>query len=165
VAGHETARIVTVGCTPTSPYSAEHPEVTEVRAGVYAYYDCKQVSLGAATLDDCALTVLSTVVSNPAPRRYILDAGMKALAGEDYGWGTHGRLLEHPDVIITRAAEEHGIINLLEGVADPGLRVGDRVRIVPNHACGCSNMHDRVMAVDGERVLEIWPVIGRGRVQ
>jgi D-serine deaminase-like pyridoxal phosphate-dependent protein len=90
---------------------------------------------------------------------------MKALAGEDYGWGTHGRLLEHPDVIITRAAEEHGIINLGEGVVDPGLRVGDRVRIVPNHACGVSNMHDQVVAVDGERVVETWPVIARGRVQ
>jgi D-serine deaminase-like pyridoxal phosphate-dependent protein len=164
-AGHDGARIVTVGCTPTSPFSAEHPEVTEVRPGVYVYYDCKQVSLGAATLDDCALTVLATVVSTPAPRRYILDAGMKALAGEDYGWGTHGRLLEHPDVLITRAAEEHGIINLADDVADPKLRVGDRVRIVPNHACGCSNMHDRVVAVDGEQVIETWPVIARGRVQ
>jgi D-serine deaminase-like pyridoxal phosphate-dependent protein len=164
-AGHVAARIVTVGCTPTSPYAAEHPGVTEVRPGNYVYYDCKQVSLGAATLDDCALTVLATVISHPAPRRYILDAGMKALAGEDYGWGTHGRLLEHPDVLITRAAEEHGIINLPDEVVDPGLKVGDRVRIVPNHACGCSNMHDRVFAVDGERVIETWPVIARGRVQ
>ncbi len=164
-AGHTGVTFVTAGCTPTSPFAAEVPGVTHVRAGNYVFYDRKQVQLGVATLDDCALTVLATVVSRPRPRRYVVDAGIKALAGEDYGWGTYGVLLDHPEVPISWAAEEHGVINVPDDVADPGLHIGDRVRIVPNHACGVPNMHDELVAIDGERVVDTWRVIARGRVR
>jgi D-serine deaminase-like pyridoxal phosphate-dependent protein len=159
------ADVVTVGSTPTSRHALEVPGVTEVRAGVYALLDLKQVSLGSGTLDECALTVLATVVSHARPGRYVLDAGIKTLAGEDYGWGTWGRPLERPDLAIIRATEEHGIIELPPGAQDPRWRIGDRVRLVPNHACGAVNMHDELVAVDGERVVERWQVIARGRVR
>ena len=97
------------------------PGVTELRAGVYAFQDLKQVSLGPATLDDCALTVMATVVSHARPDRYVLDAGIKALAGEDYGWGTWGRPQDRPDLAIIRATEEHGVIELPAGRRGPGL--------------------------------------------
>jgi D-serine deaminase-like pyridoxal phosphate-dependent protein len=157
------ADVVTVGSTPTARHAVKVPGVTELRAGVYAFQDLKQVSLGPATLDDCALTVMATVVSHARPDRYVLDAGIKALAGEDYGWGTWGRPQARPDLAIIRATEEHGVIELPPGAADPGWRIGERVRIIPNHACGAANMHDELVAVDGERVVERWPVIGRGR--
>jgi D-serine deaminase-like pyridoxal phosphate-dependent protein len=157
------ADVVTVGSTPTARHVVRVPGVTELRAGVYAFQDLKQVSLGPATLDDCALTVMATVVSHARPDRYVLDAGIKALAGEDYGWGTWGRAQDRPDLAITRATEEHGVIELPADAADPGWQIGDRVRIVPNHACGVANMHDELVAIDGERVVERWPVIGRGR--
>ncbi len=163
-AGHP-IDIVSVGSTPTAPHAAGVPGVTEVRPGNYVFYDLMQVSIGTASLDDCALTVLATVVSHPTARRYVLDAGIKALAGEDYGWGTYGRLLDHPEVVLTRATEEHGIIELGEDVADPGFRVGERVRIIPDHACGTANMQDVLVAVDGEQVVDHWPVIARGRVR
>jgi D-serine deaminase-like pyridoxal phosphate-dependent protein len=163
-AGHA-AHVASCGSTPTSPFAALVPGVTEVRAGNYVFHDRMQLHLGVARLEDCALTVLATVVSRPRERRYVVDAGLKALAGEDYGWGTHGQLLDHPDVLVSFAHEEHGVIVLAEGVADPGFRVGDRVRIVPDHACGCVNMHDELVAVDGERVLETWPLISRGRLR
>jgi D-serine deaminase-like pyridoxal phosphate-dependent protein len=157
------ADVVTVGSTPTARHAVKVPGVTELRAGVYAFQDLKQVSLGPATLDDCALTVLATVVSHARPDRYVLDAGIKALAGEDYGWGTWGRPLDRPDLAIIRATEEHGVIELPPDAQDPGWRIGERVRIIPNHACGAANMHDELVAVDGDRVVERWPVIGRGR--
>jgi D-serine deaminase-like pyridoxal phosphate-dependent protein len=157
--------VITVGSTPTARHVLEIPGITEMRAGVYAFLDLKQVTLNAGTLDECALTILATIVSHARPDRYVLDAGLKSLAGEDYGWGTWGRPLDRPDLAITRATEEHGIIELPAGAADPGWRIGDKVRIVPNHACGCVNMHDELLAVDGEQVLERWPVIGRGRVR
>ena len=163
-AGHPIT-FVSAGCTPTSPWAAQVPGVTNVRAGNYVFHDRKQVAMGVATFDDCALTILATVVSRPAPRRYVLDAGIKTFAGEDYGWGTYGQLLDRPDVVVSWAAEEHGVIDLAPEVADPGLRVGDRVRVVPNHACGVPNMHDQLVAVDGERVVDTWPVIARGRVR
>jgi len=155
--------VVTVGSTPTARHAVKVAGVTELRAGVYAFQDLKQVSLGPATLDDCALTVMATVVSHARPDRYVLDAGIKALAGEDYGWGTWGRPQARPDLAIIRATEEHGVIELPDGATDPGWRIGDKVRIVPNHACGLANMHDELVAIDGERVVERWSVIGRGR--
>ncbi len=158
--------VVSVGSTPTSKYAARVDGVTEIRAGVYAFNDLKQHTLGVAPLERCALTVLATVVSHPRPDRYVLDAGIKTLAGEDYGWGTWGRIWERPDLVITVATEEHGIIAVPPGVEDPGWVVGHRVRIIPNHACGCANMHDELVAFDGdETVVERWRVIGRGRVR
>ena len=156
---------VSVGSTPTAVAAAGVKGVTEVRPGVYAFGDLKQVQLGTARLEDCALTVLATVVSHPRPERYVVDAGLKAFAGENYGWGTYGRLLEHSDLIVDWAAEEHGVILVPEGSRDPGLKIGDKVRIVPDHACGTVNMHDELVAVDGDLVVDVWPVIGRGRVR
>ena len=155
--------VVTVGSTPTARHAVRVPGVTELRSGVYAFQDLKQVSLGPARLEDCALTVMTTVVSHARPDRYVLDAGIKALAGEDYGWGTWGRPPSRPDLAITRATEEHGVIELQPGAADPGWKIGEHVRIVPNHACGTTNMHDELVAIDGDRIVERWPVIGRGR--
>ena len=168
IAGEMRARglrtdVVTVGSTPTARHAVKVAGVTELRAGVYAFQDLKQVSLGPATLEDCALTVMATVVSHARADRYVLDAGIKALAGEDYGWGTWGRPQQRPDLAIIRATEEHGVIELPPGAADPRWRIGERVRIIPNHACGAVNMHDELVAADGDRVVEHWPVIGRGR--
>lgn len=159
------AAIVSVGSTPTARHVVKVPGVTELRAGVYAFHDLKQHSLGVATLDQCALTVLVTVVSHPRKDRYVIDAGIKALAGEDYGWGTYGRVVERPDLVLTGATEEHGIITLPSDGSDPRWPIGQRLRIIPNHACGCVNMHDRLIAVEGEIIVDTWSVIGRGRVQ
>jgi D-serine deaminase-like pyridoxal phosphate-dependent protein len=164
-AGHA-IDVVSVGSTPTTRHAARVDGVTELRAGVYAFMDLKQVSLGGSgTYDDCALTILATVVSHSRPDRYILDGGLKTFAGENYEWGTYGRVLDRPDIVITRATEEHGIVILPDDVPDPGWRIGDRVRVIPNHACGTSNMHEELIAVDGERVVDRWQVIGRGRVR
>ncbi|CAN5723363.1 D-TA family PLP-dependent enzyme [soil metagenome] len=163
-AGHA-AVIASCGSTPTSPFAALVEGVTEVRAGNYVFHDRMQVRLGVARPTECALTILATVVSRPRERRYVVDAGLKALAGEDYGWGTYGELLDHPGVQVSFANEEHGVIVLPEDVADPDLGVGDRVRIVPDHACGAVNMHDELVAIEGERVIETWPLISRGRLR
>lgn len=158
--------VVSVGSTPTSKYASAVDGVTEIRAGVYAFNDLKQHTLGVAPLERCALTILATVVSHPRPDRYVLDAGIKTLAGEDYGWGTYGRIRERPDLVITVATEEHGIVTLPADADDPGWAIGEKVRIIPNHACGCANMHDTLIAFDGdETVIDRWKVIGRGRVQ
>ncbi len=159
------AKTVSVGSTPTAVAAAGVEGVTEVRPGVYAFGDLKQVELGTVRTEDCALTVLATVVSHPRPERYVVDAGLKTFAGENYGWGTYGRLLDHPDLVVDWAAEEHGVILVHEGTRHPGLKIGDKVRIVPDHACGTVNMHDQLVAVEGESVVDVWPVIGRGRVR
>lgn len=153
------ANVISTGSTPSMPFVAETPGVTEVRPGVYVFGDLKQAELGTLRREECALTVLATVVSAPAPGRYILDSGTKALSSDHYATWTYGELKDYPGAVITRASEEHGII---EGASMP-LRVGDRVEVIPNHACATCNMHDEFYLVDGDAVLDVWPVLGRGK--
>jgi D-serine deaminase-like pyridoxal phosphate-dependent protein len=163
--GHTGVRDVSVGSSPSARHAIEVGGVTEVRPGVFIFNDCKQVSLGVAAFDDCALTVLSTVVSRPRGDRLILDAGIKALAGEDYGWGTYGRLLDSTSTLVSWAAEEHGIIDIGPRNPDPGVRIRDKVRIIPNHGCGAVNMHDVIYAVRGECVEAAWLVAAPGKLR
>jgi D-serine deaminase-like pyridoxal phosphate-dependent protein len=151
--------VVTTGSTPSMPFVAEVAGVTEVRPGVYVFGDLKQVELGTLARDECALSVLATVVSRPAPGRIILDCGTKALSSDHYATLTYGELKAYPGVRIARATEEHGII---EG-ADLPLRIGDKVEVLPNHACATCNMHDDLVLVEDGQAVDTWPVLGRGK--
>jgi D-serine deaminase-like pyridoxal phosphate-dependent protein len=153
---------VSVGSTPTAAYDMV-PGVTECRPGVYVYNDASQVALGTCRLEDCALTVLATVVSVPARDRAVLDAGSKTVStdplrprGEGHGWvlGTTSRL--------ARLSEEHGVVAVAPG---DSFQVGQRVRVLPNHACVVSNLHDQVLGVRKGRVEAMFRVAARGRVQ
>src|SRR5919206_1691495 len=136
--------------------------VTEYRAGTYIYNDRALVSRGVATLDDCATTVLSTVVSRPTPERAVIDAGSKALSSDLQGQQGFGAVLGHPDISIRKLNEEHGTLDLTP--APGSLRVGDRVHVLPNHVCVVSNLFDTVYFVRGDCVLCAHPVDARGRV-
>jgi D-serine deaminase-like pyridoxal phosphate-dependent protein len=98
------------------------------------------VARSACTLADCALTVLATVVSCPTDTRAALDSGSKSLTSDLLGLTGYGTILNHPDAQITGLSEEHGHVTL----PNPTLSVGDKVQIVPNHACPVSNLVDRV---------------------
>ncbi len=128
------------------------------------FHDASQVSLGTCAVEDCALTVAASVVSvAQSERRAVVDAGSKTLSSDPlrprpggYGWilGTRSRL--------SRLSEEHGVIDVAEG---DEFEVGGRVRILPNHACVVSNLHDCLHGVRGVRVEETIPVMARGRVR
>lgn len=135
--------------------------VTEYRAGTSAYQDRAQVAAGAAGLADCALHVLATVVSRPAPDRAILDAGSKALTSDRPDLGGYG-LVRETGTVLRALSEEHGILEMREAAAP--LAVGDRVRILPNHVCPVSNLFDRVAIAAGDAVLGYARVDARGRV-
>ena len=154
---------VSVGSTPTARHAMPVPGVTSCRPGNYVYHDASQVSLGTCALEDCALTVVATVISVPAPDRAVVDAGSKTLSsdplrpsGPGFGFvlGRRSR--------IARLSEEHGVIDVVAGEA---FRVGERVRILPNHACVVSNLHDHVLGVRGGIVEAELAVAARGRVQ
>ncbi len=156
---------VSVGSTPTSLHVMAVPGVTEVRPGNYVFRDASQLSLRACTLEDCALTVLATVVSVPAPGRAVVDAGSKTLSSDPLRPrpGGHGVVLSNGGHSrVDRLSEEHGVIAIAPGES---FRVGDRVRILPNHACVVANLHDRLWGVRGERVETEFRVDARGRVQ
>lgn len=167
---------ISVGSTPAMRFfenrRREGFAVSEVRPGNYVFNDAVQVALGSANLADCALTVLASVVSKRRDRdgreRIFLDAGRKVLT-TDTGYGTNGfGILLHspqtmkplPHVRVAKLSEEHAWLEVAGGST---LEVGDRVRIVPNHACVVVNTQDALVLVDGEDVIASWTVDARGR--
>lgn len=158
------AETVSGGSTPTAWRSHEIPGVTEIRPGTYVYNDRATVAAGFCTRLDCALTVLATVVSTAVPGQAVVDAGTKALGREPRGggedWG-YGELLDRPEVTVKAMSEEHGTLDLSRTSWRP--RVGERVRIIPNHVCIVTHLFDEVAGVRGDEVVERWPVEARGR--
>ena len=162
---------LSVGATPTLRFSAAERGLTELRPGNYVYFDRTQLALGAATLDDCALTVLSSVVTQH-DGRIILDAGSKTLTNDQArgitaapGYGAiltaDGSAIDDR-LTIERLSEEHATVRVTGATT---LKPGDRVRVVPNHSCVVSNLVNEVRLIDGERVIDTLPVAARGRIQ
>lgn len=155
--------IISSGGTPDMWRAHEVPIVTEYRAGTYIYNDRAVVAHGAASFDQCALNVLTTVVSTPTPDRAVIDAGSKILTSDLFGLEGHGVVVDHPGLLVSRLSEEHGVIGA-EGGGATGLSVGDRLRIVPNHCCVVSNMVDSVTLGENGAYREV-PVAARGCVR
>ena len=118
--------------------------------------------MGHGTLEQCALTVLATVVSCPTPNRAILDAGSKALAADLAGAPGHGYLPAYPEAVITALSEEHATVDLPAAASKP--QIGERVRVIPNHACVVSNLFDKVYLMRGTEIEEIAEVTSRGKL-
>jgi len=152
--------VVSVGSTPGARFTAPIPGLDELRCGVYVFNDRMQVARGAPH-ESCALAVLATVTSVRPDGRVIVDAGTKALAGDKpFADQTMGEILEDPSLRFVAASEEHGHLQAEGGTR---LRVGDKVRIVPNHACTCVNLHERMYVVKGEEVEDVWEIKARGK--
>jgi D-serine deaminase-like pyridoxal phosphate-dependent protein len=169
--GHA-APIVSVGSTPTAHFANDLTGVTEVRAGVFVFFDLVMNGIGVCTSDDIALSVLATVIGRKPEKGWILvDAGWMAMSRDrgtarhpvDQGYGVVCSIdgVVHPDLIVFDASQEHGIIALRFGsiASLPDLAVGERVRILPNHACATGAQHDRYHVVRSGRreVLATWP--------
>lgn len=152
---------ISSGGTPDMWRSPKESVITEYRPGTYIYFDRFQVAKGAATLDDCALTVLSTIVSHPTSDRAIIDAGSKSLSSDTLGLADFGELFGRPNARVTGLSEEHG--TLKGDIA--GLKVGDKVRVIPDHVCVVSNLFDEVHLISGDDVIDILPVAARGKLK
>jgi D-serine deaminase-like pyridoxal phosphate-dependent protein len=152
------------GGTPTARRTHEIGEVNEVRVGTYAYGDRACIANGSVTLEDCALRVIATVVSRPTRERAILDAGSKTLTSDPaVGVTGHGLLVEHLDAEVYALNEEHGYVNVSRCERPP--EVGDRVTVIPNHACATANMHDEVVVHHSGEVIATLPTAARGKVR
>jgi D-serine deaminase-like pyridoxal phosphate-dependent protein len=153
---------VSTGGTPNMWSCQDVPSATEHRAGTYVYNDRSLVAAGVCTEADCALTVLATVVSRPTGTRAIIDAGSKVLTSDLLGLKGFGLVAGRPGAAIAALSEEHGIIDLTASPWRPA--VGERLRIIPNHACVVSNMVDAVWTLRDGALADQWPVAARGRV-
>ncbi len=162
--------VVSVGSTPTALASPDVKGVTEIRAGVFVFFDLFQAGLGTCRIEDIALSVLATVIGRQNRRNWIIvDAGWTALSSDrctasqpvDQGLGLVCDAQGNPygDLVVLRANQEHGILSLRPGSTAelPPLKVGDRVRILPNHACATATQHATCTVVDerGE-IVDVW---------
>ncbi|WP_119679491.1 DSD1 family PLP-dependent enzyme [Indioceanicola profundi] len=164
--------VVSVGSTPTAHFARDLSGVTEVRAGVFVFFDLVMAGIGVCTPDDIALSVLATVIGHQRDRGWIMvDAGWMAMSRDrgtanqavDQGYGVvcdiDGRVLD--DLIVASANQEHGVIALRPGSGRslPELPVGTRLRILPNHACATAAQFDgyEVLPADAAAAPAYWP--------
>jgi D-serine deaminase-like pyridoxal phosphate-dependent protein len=157
-----TVETVSTGGTPDMWAVNGLVSATEYRAGTYIYNDRARVERGICGLEDCAISVLATVVSRPSPLRAIIDAGSKSLSSDLIGLTGHGLVVGMPGATVPRLDEEHGYIQF--AAPNTELVVGSRLRVIPNHACVVSNLADRVVLCRGTEVLGFSNVDARGRV-
>ena len=150
--------IVSVGSTPGATSAPFAAGVTEARPGTYVFHDANQVALGSAGWADCALTVLARVVSAQRDGTVITDAGSKAMSADPALDGHGFGAVPGQALTFLAANEEHGY---LSGPGAASLKVGDLVRLVPNHACGTVNMWGAMYVVEGGRAVERWAVVAR----
>jgi D-serine deaminase-like pyridoxal phosphate-dependent protein len=164
--------MVSVGSTPTAFFVRNLDGVTEIRAGVFPFFDLFMTGLGVCDRDDVALSVLTTVIGHQRQKGWILvDAGWMAMSRDrgtarqavDQGYGLacdlSGR--HYPDLVMVDAHQEQGVLAIRAGSAAklPDLAVGDMLRILPNHACATGAQHDGYFVVEtgSTEVRAHWP--------
>ena len=170
--------VVSVGSTPTAHHAADLAGVTEVRAGVFVFFDLVMAGIGICMLEDIALSVLATVIGHQREKGWILiDAGWMAMSQDrgtskqalDQGYGLVCDVAGKPygDLIVADANQEHGIVTVRPGSGGvlPNLAIGDRVRVMPNHACATGAQHRSYHVVRGasDAVEAEWPRFGGWR--
>ncbi|GGD93698.1 alanine racemase [Paenibacillus nasutitermitis] len=157
---------ISAGSTPVSRFASSMNGITEIRPGTYVFGDLTQVKTQALDIEQCALTVLATVISRPAPDRAVIDAGTKVFTmdGEDSVIGTgRGYVVGHPEVTVAWFNEEHGVLTLPP--SEQGLKVGDKLAIIPVHCCAVVNMLDELYIAENGHVQEVWTIAARGKVK
>lgn len=167
--------VVSIGSTPTALSAEQLTGVTEVRAGVYVFFDLVMAGVGVCSDEDIALSVLTTVIGHQVERGWVLvDAGWMAMSRDrgtqaqpvDQGYGLvcglDGRRLD--GWLMHAANQEHGIIGRRDGQAPEDLEqrfpVGSKLRVLPNHACATGAQHADYAWVDGADVRARWPRFG-----
>lgn len=157
---------ISVGSTPSLLVGEPLKGVTEIRPGTYIFLDADQANV-IGTYDKCALSVLGTVISRPLPERVVLDTGTKALTyfiqlegiTRTPGFGV---LKDHPQVRLYSLSDEHGVFIR---PADLEFSIGNKVEIIPNHACPTCNLYDRMYCIRNGEVVDEWPILARGKSQ
>jgi D-serine deaminase-like pyridoxal phosphate-dependent protein len=158
-AGFE-AKIVSGGSTPGAAKTPLISRTTEIRPGTYVFYDASSLAAKVCVEADCALRVLTTVVSTAVPGQCVIDGGSKTFSSDQtVGVGTFGHFIGRPWTM-RKLNEEHGYVEI-----DGKPRVGERVWVVPSHVCATVNLHDEIWYGRSGRVEGSWKVAARGKVR
>ena len=155
-----------VGSTPTFRIAGKVPGITEIRPGNAVFFDGIQVGLGVANKENCAVTLLASV-AGVYKDRIVLDTGSKSLCLDKGAHGNQtvsgfGQIIGHPEIIIQRLSEEHGVGSV---VGETSLKLNDKVQIIPNHACTVVNQFEEYVVHEDEKVIDVWKVDARGKVK
>lgn len=155
-----------IGSTPTYKIAGAVAGITEIRPGNAVFYDMIQVGLGVASIEQCALTV-QTSVGSVKPGRIVIDAGSKTLNLDRGAHGNeniagHGYIKEYPKLVMDRLSEEHGIIAIETQMETPVM--GERLTIIPNHACTVANLFNTYHVHRHGQIIDKWKVDARGRI-
>jgi len=95
----------------------------------------------------------------------VIDGGSKTFSSDQLSdWSGLGVVKGYPGARFSKASEEHGILSLSDGPSQ-SLRIGDRVRVIPSHACGSINLHDLAFVEKDGEIIDEWKIEARGRVQ
>jgi D-serine deaminase-like pyridoxal phosphate-dependent protein len=155
---------ISVGATPSAKITCTVNGITETRPGTYVFNDYFEIKLGVAKEEDCALTILATVISVPTGDRAVIDAGTKSLTSDKaQAFGVYGLIKGMPDVKLIRAYEEHGVLKIDPSKAK--LKVGDKLEVIPNHVCPAVNLFDELVVVRNDCVETMWKVSARGKLR
>ena len=167
------AKIVSGGSTPGAAKTPLIPQTTEIRPGTYVFYDASSLAAQLCTEADCALRVLTTVVSTAVPGQCVIDAGSKTFSSDQtVGTGTFGHFVGR-SWTMRRMNEEHGYVEPHPLTPSPSgrggtnaePRVGEKVWVVPSHVCATVNLHDEIWYGRHGRVEGSWRVAARGKVR
>jgi D-serine deaminase-like pyridoxal phosphate-dependent protein len=153
--------VVSIGGSPDMWNAGQIPIATEYRIGTYIFNDRSLIIRGVCEETDCALAVRSTVISTPTETRAVIDAGSKTLTSDLFGLAGYGYVINHPELDIYQLSEEHGIIRSKNPT---GLKIGQVLTIIPNHACVVSNMASEVIFTRGRNYIKTQSVVARGTV-
>jgi D-serine deaminase-like pyridoxal phosphate-dependent protein len=160
--------IVSIGSTPTIT-SVDHLDgINEVPPGNYIFFDAFQATLGSCSFDDCALTVLASVVHRDRGRRkVIIDAGAIALSKDRGPVGLnpncgYGKVLDLDgndlNLIVSEMSQEHGVVMVEDDHTLDRLKVGSRVRVLANHSCLTAAQHSHYHVLEGEHIVDRWNI-------
>ena len=160
--------IASIGSTPTIT-SVDHLDgIDEVRPGNYIFFDAFQATLGSCSFDDCALTVLASVVHRDRGRlKVIIDAGAIALSKDrgpmhlnpDCGYGKVLNLQGGDlNLTVSERSQEHGVLIAKDEATFDRLKIGSRVRVLANHSCLTAAQHSYYNVIEGEDVVDQWKI-------
>jgi D-serine deaminase-like pyridoxal phosphate-dependent protein len=165
------AKIVSGGSTPGAAKTPLIPQTTEIRPGTYVFYDASSLAAKLCTEADCALRVLTTVVSTAVPGQCVIDAGSKTFSSDQtVNVGTFGHFIGRRWTM-RKMNEEHGYVEPHPLAPSPSgrggtmARVGDKVWVVPSHCCATVNLHDEIAFGRRGQVDGRWKVAARGKVR
>lgn len=160
---------VSAGSTPTAYQCHLAKGLTEIRPGMYPFNDRNMLGAEICTREQCALHVMTTVVSTAVNHKAMMDGGSKTFSSDRWipagtkADPTFGLVRDDEEIVFYGMSEEHGHLDVSKAARK--LKIGERLRVMPNHVCTTVNLHERMHAIRGEEVVGTWEIMGRAKIQ